>query len=173
MAETTDLGDQQKDAWLGLVALVQLLPGVLDSQLSRDSALTHFEFFALSRLSEAQELRMRMSALAAATNSSLSRLSHVVKRLEARELIRREACAEDGRAINVVLTEMGAAYVTNAAPGHLATVRSTVMDALTEEQIAQLAEISTAVVRAIDPNHKASDVCESVVASQRSRAASA
>jgi DNA-binding MarR family transcriptional regulator len=165
MTNATDLRDQEKEAWLGLVALVQLLPGVLDSQLNRDSALTHFEFFALSRLSEAPGVRMRMSALAAATNSSLSRLSHVVTRLEARGLIRREPCAEDGRATNVVLTEQGASYVTDAAPGHLATVRSTVMDALTPEQIAQLAQISVAVVNAIDPAHKLSDVCESIVAS--------
>ncbi len=166
MTDAIDLESREKDAWLGLVALVQLLPGVLDSQLSRDSALTHFEFFALSRLSEAPGVKMRMSALAAATNASLSRLSHVVTRLEGRGLIRREPCAEDGRATNVVLTEQGVQYVEDAAPGHLATVRATVMDSLTPEQIAQLAEISVAVVNAIDPAHKLSDVCESIVSSK-------
>ncbi|WP_223693595.1 MarR family winged helix-turn-helix transcriptional regulator [Leifsonia poae] len=167
MTETKDLADREKEAWLGLVALVQLLPGVLDAQLNRDSALTHFEFFALSRLSEAPGALMRMTALAAATNASLSRLSHVVTRLEARGLLRRQPCAEDGRATNVVLTDQGAAYVGDAAPGHLATVRSTVMDALTPEQVSQLAEIAVAVVGAIDPTHRASDVCESIVAAQR------
>ena len=72
-------------------------------------------------------------------------------RLEGRGLIRREPCAQDGRATNVVLTETGAEYVTDAAPGHLATVRATVMDSLTPDQIAQLAE------------HKLSDVCETIV----------
>jgi hypothetical protein len=40
-------------AWVPLVAVLELLPGVLDSQLRRDAALTHFEYYVLAMLSEA------------------------------------------------------------------------------------------------------------------------
>nr|BFE71251.1 hypothetical protein GCM10020092_045520 [Actinoplanes digitatis] len=58
----------------------------------------------LASLSEAPERTRRMSELAALANGSLSRLSHVVKRLEKRGWIERKACPSDGRYTNAVLT---------------------------------------------------------------------
>ncbi|WP_085368336.1 MarR family winged helix-turn-helix transcriptional regulator [Leifsonia sp. NCR5] len=163
MTDAEALEGREKDAWLGLLALVQLLPGVLDTQLSRDSAATHYEFFVLSRLAEAPNHRMRLSALATATNASMSRLSHVASRLEARGLIRRQPCEEDGRATNAVLTPAGEDFVRDASPGHLDTVRSTLLGALTADQVEQLAAISTTLVTAIDPSRRPSDSCASIV----------
>ena len=60
----------------------------------------------LFRLSEAPERTLRMSDLAILANGSLSRLSHVVTRLERRGWVRREACPGDGRYTNAVLTGM-------------------------------------------------------------------
>ena len=94
-------------AWVRLVAVVELLPGVLDSQLRRDADLTHFEYFVLAMLSEAPERTLRMTALAAQTNATLPRLSHVVHRLEDRGLVERFPCPEDGRATNARLTAAG------------------------------------------------------------------
>src|SRR6478609_4083673 len=100
MTTSDDLAGRERDAWLGLVALTQLLPPVIDGQLARDSAATHYEFFVLSRLAESPGHRLRLSALATATNASVSRLSHVITRLEARGLAVRMPCEEDGRATN-------------------------------------------------------------------------
>ena len=76
------LDADERAAWLRLVAVVELLPGVLDAQLRRDAGLTHFEYFVLAMLSEAPERTLRMTALAHRTNATLPRLSHVVQRLE-------------------------------------------------------------------------------------------
>ena len=160
MSTNDDLAGRERDAWLGLVALTQLLPPVLDGQLARDAASTHYEYFVLSRLAEEPNHRMRLSALATATNASVSRLSHVITRLEARDLVRR---MEDGRATNAVLTEAGAAVVAEAAPGHLETVRERILGALRPEQVEQLADISAALVGAIDPTRRPSDACASIV----------
>ena len=92
-----------------------------------------------------------MTALAARTNATLPRLSHVVRRLEDRGLVRRFPCPEDGRATNAQLTDEGWATVEAAAPGHVATVRATVIDALHPEQIGQLAAITEAVLARVDP----------------------
>jgi len=164
MSTNDDLAGRERDAWLGLVALTQLLPPVLDGQLARDAAATHYEYFVLSRLAEEPNRRMRLSALATATNASVSRLSHVITRLEARDLVRRMPCEEDGRATNAVLTEAGAAVVAEAAPGHLETVRDRILGALRPEQVDQLADISAALVGAIDPARRPSDACASIVA---------
>ena len=79
------------DSWLPVGGLLLKLPAALDAQMQRDSGLSHFEYLVLASLSEAPERTRRMSALAALANGSLSRLSHVVKRLEARGWIERRA----------------------------------------------------------------------------------
>jgi len=139
-------------AWKRLVAVVELLPGVLDTQLRRDSGLTHFEYFVLAMLSEAPERTLRMTNLAQRTNATLTRLSHVVRRLEDRSLVERFPCPEDGRATNARLTDAGWDAVVAAAPGHVATVRAEVIDALTPEQVRQLSQITESVLRRLDPD---------------------
>jgi DNA-binding MarR family transcriptional regulator len=145
------LDDEQLTTWVRLAAVVELLPGVLDTQLRRDAGLTHFEYYVLAMLSEAPEQTLRMTALAARTNATLPRLSHVVHRLEDRGLVDRFPCPEDGRATNARLTEAGWDKVVASAPGHVANVRRHVVDALTPEQLAQLGAISEVLLRRLDP----------------------
>ncbi len=149
--ETPWLDDEQLDAWIRLIAVVELLPGVLDAQLRRDSDLSHFEYLVLAMLSEAPDRSLRMTALAARTNATLARLSHVVSRLENRGLVARRPCPGDRRATNATLTDAGWDAVVTAAPGHVATVRANVVDALTREQVAQLGGIAAAILERLDP----------------------
>jgi DNA-binding MarR family transcriptional regulator len=141
---------EQMDAWLGLVGVLIKLPAALDTQLQRDSEVSHFEYQVLAGLSEAPERTLRMSTIAQFANGSLSRLSHVVQRLEDRGWVRRVPCPEDRRATNAVLTDAGYAKVVDTAPGHVETVRRLVIDVLTPAQLAELCRIATAVVTAIE-----------------------
>jgi DNA-binding MarR family transcriptional regulator len=139
-------------AWVRTAAVLELLPGVLDSQLRRDAGLMHFEYFVLAMLSEARQRTLRMTALAAQTNATLPRLSHVVRRLEDRGFVERFPCPDDARATNVRLTAAGWKKVRQAAPGHVANVREHIIDALTPEQIHQLVGITDAILGKLDPN---------------------
>lgn len=152
------LDEDERAAWVRLVAVVQLLPGVLESQLRRDADLTHFEYWVLSMLSEAPERTLRMTGLAARTSSSLSRLSHVAARLEARDLVERFPCPDDRRATNARLTDLGWTTVVAAAPGHLEAVRDYVIDALTPRQITALTGIAEAILTKVDPDATATGV---------------
>lgn len=145
------LDDEEIVAWVRLAAVLELLPAALDSQLRRDADLTHFEYFVLAMLSEAPDRTLRMTALAARTNATLPRLSHVIRRLEHRGLVQRLPCPEDGRATNAHLTEQGWAKVVATAPGHVDTVRANVIDALTREQVTQLSAIAEAMLTRLDP----------------------
>lgn len=146
------LDDNELAAWMRFIAVVELVPGVLDTQLRRDADLSHYEYLVLAMLSEVPDQTLRMTTLAARTNATLPRLSHVVRRLERRELMERFPCPEDGRATNARLTEAGRVKVKQAAPGHVATVREHVIDALTDEQVAQLKEITDAILGRLDPD---------------------
>jgi DNA-binding MarR family transcriptional regulator len=146
------LSEDEQAAWLRLVAVVELLPGVLDAQLRADARLTHFEYFVLAMLSEAPERTLRMTTLAQRTNATLSRLSHVVRRLEDRALAERSPCPEDGRATNARLTPAGWDAVVAAAPGHVDAVRHHVLDPLTPAQVEQLSVIGDALLAQLDPD---------------------
>lgn len=146
------LDDTELDAWLRLVAVVELLPGTLERQLRRDAGLTHFEYFVLAMLSEAPDRTLRMTALAARANATLPRLSHVVRRLEERGLVERLPCPGDGRATNARLTGPGWEKVRASAPGHVENVRRHVVDALSREQLEQLTTIGDALLERLDPD---------------------
>ena len=146
------LDDDELAAWVRLAAVLELLPAVLDSQLRRDAELTHFDYYALAMLSEAPQRTLRMTALAAQTNATLPRLSHVVRRLADRGLVERFPCPQDARATNVRLTTAGWDKVRRTAPGHVANVRQHVIDALTSEQVRQLAGITEAILGRLDPD---------------------
>lgn len=157
------LSDDERRAWVRLVAVAELLPSVLDAQLRRDSGLTHDDYFVLTRLSEAPQQTLRMTVLAQSTNATLPRLSHVVRRLEERDLVERFPCPDDGRATNARLTSSGRRAVRAAAPGHVDTVRERVIDVLSPEQLAQLDDIAGALLQHLDPDGRMGGLYDSDV----------
>ena len=136
--EATGLSADERAAWLGLLAVVELLPGVLDSHLRRELDLTHFDYHVLATLADAADHSLPMTVLAHRTNASLTRLSHAVRRMEDRGLVVRSPSPEDGRVTNARLTAAGEDLVIGATPGHVDTVRRHVLDALTPSQVKQL-----------------------------------
>jgi len=75
----------------------------------------------LAGLSDQPDHTMRISELAGFTNAELSRLSHLITRLQKRGYVGREPDPNDGRYTNAVLTDAGYNHLA-AAPGHVATV---------------------------------------------------
>ena len=136
------LSAEEQAAWRPFVAVLFRMPAALDAQLQKEAGISHFEYMVLSSLSEAPGRTLRMSDLAALASGSLSRLSHVVSRLESRGWVRREACPGDGRFINAVLTDEGWAKVVATAPGHVAAVRKLLVDVLSPEELRALGSVS-------------------------------
>jgi DNA-binding MarR family transcriptional regulator len=144
------LDDDEMRAWLKLTGLMLKLAPALDSQLQRDSELTHFGYLCLAMLSETEDRTLRMSELATRANASLSRLSHVVTRLEGRGLVCREPSPASKRVTLVRLTEEGWRVLVAAAPGHVSTVRDLVFDDLDRDDVAALERIAGHIVDRID-----------------------
>ena len=140
------LSDEEQRAWRRFGAVTMLLPAALESQLQRDSGLTHFGYWVLAMLSESPERSRRMSELAALAHGSQSRLSHTVAKLEERGWVRRERAGADGRGYTAVLTDAGYGMIAAAAPGHVEEVRRLVFDVLTPEQVRSLDAICEVIV---------------------------
>jgi DNA-binding MarR family transcriptional regulator len=144
------LDADQESAWRSLASMMQKLRWALECQLERDSDLSFIEYYALARLSEEPDRTLRMSELAAVTNASLSRLSHLVKRLEARGLVRRQPDPANGRYTNAILTDAGYAKLAASAPGHVACVRQLVIDEFSPAELARLEAASERITAQVD-----------------------
>ncbi|NIK55578.1 MarR family winged helix-turn-helix transcriptional regulator [Kribbella shirazensis] len=131
-AEPRWLRSDELETWRTLHLVMSLLTGALGEQLQRDSGLSFLEYYVLAGLSDQPDHTMRMSRLAVLANSELSRLSHLVRRLENRGLVRRAPDPDDGRFTNAILTDDGYAELVKAAPGHVELVRKLVFDPLAE-----------------------------------------
>ena len=142
------LTPEERDGWVALAGALITVPAALDAQMQRDAQLSYFEYMVLSWLSMEPERTARMSDLAELVHGSLSRLSHVARRLEKQGLLSRRPDPADGRYTLATLTERGWDKVVAAAPGHVEAVHRIVLDPLTKTQVRQLRDIGTRLQQA-------------------------
>ena len=152
MSETRWLSEEEQRTWRSFLAATRLLSAQLDRQLQRDAGMPLAYYEILVRLSEAPERALRMSDLAEAADSSRSRLSHAVARLEEAGWVVRESCPTDGRGAFARLTDTGYEALATAAPAHVEEVRRRLLDRLTPEQVDALQGISCAVLEGLRPD---------------------
>ena len=145
MAATRWLDDREQTVWRSYLAASSLLTDQLDRELQRDAGMPHTYYEILVVLSESPCRVRRMSELADLCQSSRSRLSHAVSRLEEAGWVERRSCPSDRRGAFAALTDEGMAALVSAAPGHVDGVRRHLFDALTPEQVDQLGAISAAI----------------------------
>lgn len=135
--------------WAALATVLEWLPPALDAPLIRSFDLTHFEYGILFALADAPDRALRMTVLADYANSSLSRLSRAVSRIEGRGWVQRTRDPVDGRSTLTTLTDAGLKMLDTATPVQSLSVKELVLDPLTSAQRGQLGEISRRIQRAI------------------------
>lgn len=146
------LSPEENETWLQFSEMMIRMPSALDTQLQHDAGISFYEYMVLAMLSEQSDRTLGMGHLARLTSGSLSRLSHVVKRLERQGFVTREPSPHDRRHTNAILTDAGMAKIVDAAPGHVANVRRLVFDALTPTQTQGLRDAASTIHTQIDPS---------------------
>jgi DNA-binding MarR family transcriptional regulator len=145
------LDADERRIWLGWVFTSRLLWEEIERDLQRDSGFSFGHYEILVMLSEAPDRSRRMSELADATQSSRSRLSHAVARLEELGWVRRETCATDRRGQLAVLTDEGFTALEAAAPMHVESVRRHFFDQLSGEELESLAAVQMTLLEHLLP----------------------
>lgn len=169
-AEPRWLDPNERRVWLAWVLSTRMLWEELERDLQRDAEMAFGYYDILVMLSESPDRTRRMSELADATQSSRSRLSHAVARLEALGWIRRESCPTDRRGANAVLTQAGFRALAAAAPHHVASVRAHLFDQLSPAQLEQLREISDVLLDHLLPlAHSRGDARPRLIEEARAR----
>ncbi|WP_351237531.1 MarR family transcriptional regulator, partial [Streptomyces sp. NPDC002133] len=135
---------EELQIWQDFIETTEALRSELSSRLHSESSLSPGDYAALLALREAQG-RLRPSELAARIGWQRSRLSHQIKRMEERGLIRREKHVTDGRGAEVVLTTEGREAFRNASVPHLRAVRELFIHPLTPDELAAAGRIAAAL----------------------------
>lgn len=150
MDEVRWLDERELRAWRSLQFMQMRLEGELARQLAADSGLSYPDYLVLVALTDRPDGRMRQFELAGALGWEKSRVSHQVGRMADRGLVDKEQCDTDRRGAFVVITAKGRREIEAAAPGHVAAVRSLIVDRLTPAQLDAIAEAAEIVLAALD-----------------------
>ncbi len=134
------LDEEEMAAWRSFVTASNLLNRRLERQLKEDSGLSHTQYEILVHLSAAPAGSLRMTELADKLVTSKSGLTYQVTQLEKMGLVGRRSCPSDVRGVFAELTDQGREMLREAAPGHVALVRELLIDVLSREQLAVLAD---------------------------------
>jgi DNA-binding MarR family transcriptional regulator len=127
--------------WKAYRDVYQELSTVLEEQLLRDAGLSGSEYAVLVVLSHSPDGVLRARELGSELGWDRSRLSHLVGRMEKRDLVAREECEEDARGSMVRLTGAGRAAVEGVAPEHSEAVRRYFFSALSSDELDTLAVV--------------------------------
>jgi DNA-binding MarR family transcriptional regulator len=151
--ETRWLSDEEQELWRSLRSFVWAYPSAMDRQLSHDSDLSTGEYSVLATLSESEHDQLRPSDTAADLGWERSRLSHLLRRMEAKGLIERVPSLCDRRGHDVHLTAKGRETIEAAAPHHVEFVRETVFDALTPDELTTLGTVLAKIRDRLEERH--------------------
>jgi DNA-binding MarR family transcriptional regulator len=143
------LDGDEEILWRSLVELLLRVPRVLDEHFDREAKVSMSDYAVLVALSEAPAGELRMGELAEVTALSRSRTTRVVDDLMRRSLVTRRKCEQDGRGALAALTPEGLAVLTAAYPGHLARVRSLVLDHITRSEMRTMTQALARVLTAL------------------------
>ena len=145
-AASTELNASEELLWRRFSAVLGSVPALLDERLRAATGLNHFQYTVLDALSHQPGGRLQLAQIARANDSSLSRLSHSITRLEAAGFVERATCDHDRRASWAVLTEQGAQVVDRSRADYVRIVRETLLDRVPAEQRDALTALLTSLL---------------------------
>jgi len=152
VSETRWLDIKQQTHWRAYLRGTRLLERALVDDLAPHRIqLTEYEL--LSMLSESPGQRTRMSKLADDIVQSRSRVTHTAARLEKRGWVERNRASDDGRGVEIGLTDEGREALEEIAGLHVESVREHLVDVLTPEQFTALGEVMATVRDRLAPDH--------------------
>jgi len=147
---TNWLDDEQQAIWRSWLRVNRELPAALARHMHEHSSLSMSDFQVLVALTDVPDGHLRISELASTMNWERSRVSHQLRRMEARGLVDRAGCPEDGRGSFVAITPAGRKAIEQAAPEHVQEVRRLVIDALTPEELELLGHINAKLLEVLE-----------------------
>jgi DNA-binding MarR family transcriptional regulator len=151
MVEVAALEPEEWELWDSWMRAQRLLEREVERGLQRDFGISKAEFSVLVTLWQAPARELGVSELRETLDWEKSRVSHLLTRMESRDLVARTRTGPSGRRTRIGLTALGRRTVQSAIRGHGGNVRRYFLESLTPEQAAAIKAWSERVVDSIDP----------------------
>jgi DNA-binding MarR family transcriptional regulator len=161
MASTPWLTPLEMTAWRAYVETYADLGAALDADL-KPHGLSLGDYQVLVYLSDVATQSMRMCDLADRLQLSPSGLTRRLDGLVRAGWVARRPSDDDRRVMLAVLTDDGRSVLERVAPHHVASVRRHLIDRLTREQLAVMADVFTTVRAGLDEDRLQSPAREAV-----------
>lgn len=143
------ISKQRVGVWRAFLTIHTEATEQINEALADAAVLSLPEYDVLLTLYEAPDHRLRLSDLAKDVLLSRSGTTRLVDRLEAQQLLKREACATDRRGAFAVLTEEGTAALRRTWPVYAQLIGECFANHLTDEEIEVLEKAMTRILGAL------------------------
>jgi DNA-binding MarR family transcriptional regulator len=129
------------DAWRSYLQSHASILRVLDADLVTEHGMTSRDYEVLLYLSQADERKLPMSALAESTMLTRSGITRLVDGLVQSGLIERVSCESDARISYARLTDTGYEKLRHAGCTHVAGIQRLFLEHFSDDEIDQLAAL--------------------------------
>jgi len=129
-----ELTQDEWDLWRDWMEAQRALNREIDRALQAEFGISKAEFSILLTLSRGVKPALRVVDIGAALGWEKSRISHLLKRMEARGLVERVEDGAPGRRTGVKATNSGRDLSARAVKGHARNIRRYFFSAVTSEQ---------------------------------------
>lgn len=143
------LSEDQDTTWHAFLGMSREWFIVMEHALADEAGCSVADLELLEPLLDCAGSGLRAKDLAAAADWQDSRVSHQLKRMEARGLVSRSRDRNDGRGTVVTLTELGSGTALRARDTRRRVVRRLVLDPLTPEQLTVMVTIAERIRAAV------------------------
>ena len=137
----TGLEGAALEAWRSYLQSHASILRVLDADLAADHGLTTRDYEVLLYLSQAEDRRLPMSALAERTMLTRSGITRLIDGLVASGLIERVSCPNDARVSYAHLTDTGYEKLRQAGCSHVTSIRKMFLEHFSPEEVELLASL--------------------------------
>jgi DNA-binding MarR family transcriptional regulator len=134
------LSPQELRVWHAFQFMHEDVLARVGRDIAQAANLSGTEYGVLSRLAAIGGVDVRQQDLARVMGWDKSRLSHQLKRMELRSLVKRRG--GEGKVVLVSLTKSGREQLDSARPVHALSVRRNLLQRMNAEQTATLVRIS-------------------------------
>ena len=139
------------EAWFGLLHAHAAVVRQVDAELLARQRISLSAFELLGRLATTADGALSVTELAGQVRISPSRVSRVVDELRRGGFLDRRACDSDARVSYVVITDAGRDLLAEASSTFEDAIGKHFLEALTEQDVAQLAAIWPKLLAASRP----------------------
>jgi DNA-binding MarR family transcriptional regulator len=141
---------REEQVWRDVARFLSLAPRLLDEDLQRGANMTSGEYAVLLHLSEAKSGHLRVRELADLADLSGSHMTRIISDLARERLVAKARNPDDGRGIDVKITEAGLSRLRDAYPIHLASVRNRVMNQIEPKVLSSFGTVIAAIVEGLE-----------------------